>query len=175
VVEMQKKSFKTKNGRDIQIREITSGNEEFLESLISMYTSLSSKTLRFLRANPFTSSEVKEMLKRVDGERITSLVALNNNKVVAEARLIKYSEKTAEFGLIVHDKYQNKGIGQAMVKSIIEACKRRGIKRLIGFCSEKNKVALHIYRKFGFKVEKTIDNPYISMEGRVLRLSITID
>jgi ribosomal protein S18 acetylase RimI-like enzyme len=39
----------------------------------------------------------------------------------------------------------------------------------------KNKVALHIYRKFGFKVEKTIDNPYISMEGRVLRLSITID
>jgi L-amino acid N-acyltransferase YncA len=152
-----------------RIREV---KEHDLEGLIEMYMTLSERTLYFLRSNSFTPGEVREMHSRVDGEKIFSVVAVNDRKVLGEARLIRYSDTSAEFGIIVHDLYQNRGIGQALLKKIIEICREKRIKRLIGFCSEENEVALHIYKKYGFKVEKIIENHHSPMNGRVLRLSI---
>ena len=162
----------TKNGKNVEIRE---ARVQDLDLLIEMYTTLSEKTLHFLRSNEFTPHEVREMYSRVNGEKVISIVAVNGEKIAGEARLIKYSKTSAEFGIIVHDLYQNRGIGQALLKKIIEVSKRKGVKRLIGFCTDENKVALHVYQKFGFKVEKVIKNRYLPMgNGRVLRLSLRL-
>jgi RimJ/RimL family protein N-acetyltransferase len=78
--------------------------------------------------------------------------------------------------MIVHDSYQNKKLGQALLRAILNLAKNVGVKRLIGFCSVENKVAIHIYTKFGFRIEKEF-KPEESILGReegVVRLSISL-
>ncbi len=137
-----------------------------LEKLVKMYTTLSEKSLRFLRPYRFTKDEVKDMLDRVDFKNVFSIVAENEKgEIVAEARLIRHSNSSAEIGIIVHDDYQNKKLGQNMVREMIEIAKDSNIKKLIAFINEKNEAAIHIFKKFGFKTEKRL-GPELYIMGR---------
>lgn len=161
-------------GEKVILREV---RDDDLPGLIEMYTTLGDDSMRFLRPYRFSAREVREMHARVDRKNVFSIVAENKDgKIVAEGRLIRYSDSSAEFGMIVHDSYQNKKLGQSLLKAILKLARQIGVKRLIGFCSVENKVALHIYTKFGFRVEKEF-KPEESILGReegVVRLSIIL-
>ena len=171
---MEPAKVKLSTGEEVTLREV---RDDDLPRLIEMYTTLSDESMRFLRPYRFTASEVREMHARVDRKKVFSIVAENRDgKIVAEGRLIRYSDSSAEFGMIVHDSYQNKKLGQALLRAILNLAKDVGVKRLIGFCSVENRVALHIYTKFGFKVEKEF-KPEESVLGReegVVRLSLIL-
>ncbi len=168
------KKVKITTGEEITLR-FPEKND--LEKLIRMYTTLSEKSLRFLRPYEFSKEEVKKMFERVDFENVYSVVAENEKgEIVAESRLIKVGEKSAELAVIVHDSYQNKGLGQHLVKEMIEFAKSRGIRRLIAFINERNRVALHIFEKFGFKVEARshLEPSIMGKDGAALKLVLQI-
>ncbi len=167
------KRLKLVTGKEVVLRKT---RKDDLPKLIEMYTTLSDETLKFLRPYRFTPSEVREMQERVDWYKVFSMVAENASKIVAEARLIKYSDSVAEFGVIVHDNYRNMKLGQNLVRMIIELAKRTGVRRLIAFCTSDNKIALHIYKKLGFKIEKKFEaeRSLFGREEEVVRLAINL-
>ncbi len=167
------KKLKLTTGKEVILRKT---RKDDLQKLIDMYTTLGEETLRFLRPYKFTPNEVREMQERVDWKKVFSLVAENSDRIIAEARLIKYSDSAAEFGVIVHDNYRNMKLGQNLVKMIIELARDVGVRRLIAFCTSDNKIALHIYRKLGFKVEKKFEaeKSLFGREEEVVRLAISL-
>jgi acetyltransferase len=160
-------------GKEVVLRK---AKRDDLQKLIEMYLTLGEETLRFLRPYRFTAQEVKEMQERVDWKKVFSIVAENGDRIVGEARLIRYSDTAAEFGVIVHDRYQNMKLGQNMVVKIMDVAKGAGVKRLIGFCTVDNLIALHIYKKLGFKIEREFDasRSIFGREKGVLRLAIDL-
>ncbi|ADC65554.1 GCN5-related N-acetyltransferase [Ferroglobus placidus DSM 10642] len=168
------KKVKIANGEEITLRF---PKKDDLEKLIRMYTTLSENSLRFLRPYEFSKEEVKKMFERVDFENVYSVVAENEKgEIVAESRLIKVSENSAELAVIVHDSYQNKKLGQTLAREMIEFAKSRGFKRLIAFINERNRAALHIFEKLGFKVEARsyLEPSIMGKSGAALKLVLQI-
>ncbi len=166
--------IRSKSGKKIVLR-FPEKND--LEKLVEMYTTLSDRTMMYLRPYRFTKKEVEVMLGRVDFRNVFSIVAEDEHgKIVGEVRLITHETGSGEIGIIVHDSYQNQGIGQRLLKEIIKLAKEKEIKKLISFINEKNNPALHIFRKEGFTVEKRFP-PSMNLMGReesVVKLSLNL-
>ena len=61
-----------------------------------------------------------------------------------------------KFGMSVHDDYQNRGIGSALMEAMIElADDWLGLRRLELEVWSDNAAAIHLYEKFGFVIEGT--------------------
>jgi len=161
-----------KNGDRVMLRFPEKSD---LDGLIKLYTTLSHRTMRFLRPYRFTETEVRVMLERVDFRNVFSIIAESKDgKIIGEVRLITHETGSGEIGIVVHDEYQNQGIGQGLLRAIIELAREKGIRKLISFINEKNSPAIHIFKKEGFEVEKRF-HPKMSLMGReegVLKLSL---
>lgn len=62
--------------------------------------------------------------------------------------------------LIVKKEYRNKGIGQELLKYMIALCKEKGYQQITVGVDTDNKNALHIYKKYGFKIYETAIDEY---------------
>jgi len=66
----------------------------------------------------------------------------------------KVFQHVTELGMIVDQEWRNNMIGTKLLAHAIEWAKRTGIlKRIELYVFERNKVAIHLYEKFGFKLE----------------------
>ncbi len=88
-------------------------------------------------------------------------------KYVASCDLVtdygEYTEKDVKIylsRLIVKKEYRNKGIGQELLKYMINLCKEKGYKQITVGVDIDNSNALHIYKKFGFKIYETATDEY---------------
>ena len=165
--------FLTREGKIVRMRFPERSD---LEKLVRMYTTLSQESMRFLRPYKFSKNEVRDMLERVDFKNVYSIVAEWEGEIVAEARLIRHSDKTAEIGIIVHDRFKNQGIGQRLLKEMIEMARKESIEKLIAFVNEKNSAAIHVFKKHGFEVEKrfSAERYIMGRDENALKLSLTL-
>jgi len=53
----------------------------------------------------------------------------------------------------VHDDYQDKGIGTALTKHMIQIARKKGLRKITLKVLTQNKKAIHVYEKCGFKIE----------------------
>lgn len=68
----------------------------------------------------------------------------------------KGKNQTYEFtDLFIADDYRNKGYGERTVKEIINHFVRKNAKSIHMQVNKSNKVAIHIYEKSGFSIEKS--------------------
>ena len=82
----------------------------------------------------------------------------DSKKVVGYVRLKQGEGKGSHVGEIsivaVHPDYQRKGVGLALMNSIIDAAEDSlRLTRLRLTVHEDNEIAIHLYQKFGFKIE----------------------
>jgi putative acetyltransferase len=88
------------------------------------------------------------------------LVGVVDGRVVGNLGLeIEQSARrrdVGKFGMSVHDDYQNRGVGSALMAAMIDLADNwLGLRRLELEVWADNAPAVHLYEKFGFKVEGT--------------------
>ena len=112
---------------------------------------------------PFTK-QFKEQVK--NGTREPYLMKCVN-KYIASCDLVtdygEYTEKDVKIylsRLIVKKEYRNKGIGQELLKYMINLCKQKGYKQITVGVNADNENALHIYKKYSFKIYETSTDEY---------------
>ncbi|WP_330615952.1 GNAT family N-acetyltransferase [Serpentinicella alkaliphila] len=69
-------------------------------------------------------------------------------------------DQTREFAIAIFKKYRNKGIGTALMKSMIQHLKERGYKRA-SLAVQKENYAVRMYQKVGFEIVKESDEEYL--------------
>ena len=101
-----------------------------------------------------------------------------NNKYIASCDLVydfgeytKAGIKVYLSRLIVKKEYRNKGIGQELLKYMINLCKEKGYKQITVGVDTDNKKAVHIYKKFGFEIYETDYDEY----GKYYKMILTLD
>lgn len=66
------------------------------------------------------------------------------------------SDGVCEFtDLFIADDYRNKGLGESVVRNVIDYLLKKGAERIKITVNKANDKALHIYQKTGFVIEKT--------------------
>jgi len=108
---------------------------------------------------PYSPSENQRRRLDADNKGILTLLAIVDEKVVGHLILYTYPNSPRRrhaggLGMAVHDAYQGRGIGSAlMVEALDLADNWLGLRRLELEVYCNNGPAVHLYEKFGFVIE----------------------
>src|SRR5689334_2096053 len=119
------------------------------------------KVIRGTLQLPYPSVESwrKRMADPQDGHRV--LLACVEDEVVGVISLLQQPVSSrrrhvAQIGMGVHDEWQGKGVGTALLQAAIELADRwLNLTRLELSVFTDNTAAIALYKKFGFKIEGT--------------------
>ncbi len=111
---------------------------------------------------PFPSAEAwrKRLAEPPDGT--FNLVACAGDEVVGQLGLhtfpnLSRRRHVGQIGMAVRDDWQGKGVGSALMQAAVDLSdKWLNLKRLELEVYTDNPAAIHLYKKFGFKVEGTL-------------------
>ena len=163
--------FTAKNGMKVNFRPCQS---EDTEMLWEMFSTLSENSLSNL-IPPFTREMIEGWTSNIDYDKVLAIVALieedSKQRIVGDASLefnsSEQSKHKAGLGIAVHDKYQNIGIGTALLKHLLNIAKMKKLSKVWLEVNTSNNIARHIYRKVGFQIEgKLIKERFINGKYR---------
>jgi len=150
--------------------------------LYTFYQSLSSKTKEFFHPPYFdpkyglkfilylitllfsTINPVRAFLKIFFPKVvILPLIAINENNVIGFAYLkiksrIVHNEYNSELGIVVREEYQGMGVGSKLMQCLLNNAQKEKISRIRLIVDKRNEKAIHLYKKFGFKITRMIEN-----------------
>jgi acetyltransferase len=151
------KSWQLSDGTAVLLRAIRPEDEPAEHEMLA---SLSQETLRtrFFSAIKDISHEWLVLFCNIDYDRHMAIVAeLRENgkkKMIGVARLIIDQDlMSGELAILVHDRFQGKGLGYKFVQQLIEIARERGLKDLRADVLTENKKMLSIFRRLGFTIQ----------------------
>jgi L-phenylalanine/L-methionine N-acetyltransferase len=112
---------------------------------------------RGMVSEPFTSADHFRSWIDSTGPNKFEIVATNENTVSGFAGLFLCDENRKHVGwvtLFVHDRFQSRGIGASLIRTVVAAADRVfGLRRVELTVICKNQRAIDLYRRFGFEIE----------------------
>jgi RimJ/RimL family protein N-acetyltransferase len=139
-----------------------------LSLLKEMFSNLSEESKRFLTAE-VTEARIEDWIENLDYEKALPILSVikdqdGNERIVSAASLgfndSDYYKHKTEFGITVHDDYQNKGLGTIVTKHMIDIARRMGLKKIYLRVQTDNERAIHVYMKCGFQIEGKLEMEY---------------
>lgn len=126
--------------------------------------SLASRRFRFLSPiHKLTASQLRE-LTELDQYNQVAIAARAVDRPgrpgIGVARFVRLEQdaETAEFAITVIDEYQNRGVGTLLLRLLLEAARRVGIRTLRGFVLSDNLSMIRVLEKFGAAFSGAWDN-----------------
>ncbi|MDH5690782.1 MAG: GNAT family N-acetyltransferase [Candidatus Bathyarchaeota archaeon] len=153
-----------KNRQQVVLRPELSTDTEMLWE---MFSTLSEASLNNL-VLPFTRERIESWTGNIDYDKNLPILALieeeGKQRIIGSASLSFNSAEAlkhkAEFGITVHDDYQNMGLGTAMVKHLLGIARKKGLKKMFLLVNTDNKRAISLYEKCGFEIEAILKKEY---------------
>ncbi len=158
------KRVKLKDGTSVLFRPELSTD---LKMLWEMFSTLSDDSLRFL-PKPFPRDRIESWIENLNYDRTLPILAIvkedSQERIVANAT-IAFSQTEAfkhkaELGITVHDDYQDRGLGTALTKHMIEIARSKGLKKISLTVVTENSRAIRVYEKCGFRIEGRLEKDH---------------
>jgi acetyltransferase len=154
--------WKLKNKAPVVIRPIRPEDEPLM---VKFHETLSEETVyhRYFSALKLSQRVAHERLTRIcfnDYDREIALVVEHTSPrsetpaILGVGRLSKlHGTNEAEFSLLVSDAWHGLGLGEELLKRLIEIGRDEKLDRIVGQILSDNQAMQHICKKIGFKVE----------------------
>ncbi len=140
------RSVKDKLGRTVLLRPYDKGD---FNGLSEMYAEFEPKGKAM--GLPPAQEENRHQWMMGIVEEWFNIVAVLENRIVGHAALDRpISGNTREFLIFIHQDYQNKGIGQALTFSILDAAKLMDCQKVWVVVENLNRIAIAVFKKAGF-------------------------
>ena len=155
-------NWEIKDGTKVLVRPILP-EDEGLER--EFFGSLSRQT-QYFRFFGYIQDVTHELLIRytqIDYDREMALIALveeeGKNKMIGVVRIVQdFDNGSAEFAIVISDKWQSKGLGNLFMDTIMEIARKRKIKKIYAHVLNQNTTMIYMFRKRGFKIDRDEDN-----------------
>lgn len=149
--------WKLSDGTDVLLRPIRPEDEPLEHEMLSTLSKESLRERFFQPIQRFTH-EMHTRLCNIDYEREMAIVAEikegGRRKIIGMVRLISEPDlKRGEFAVLVHDRFQGKGLGYKFVDTIIGIGHEKGLEECYGFVLSDNRKMLNMCMKLGFQTE----------------------
>jgi acetyltransferase len=164
------------DGTVVTMRPIRPEDEPLM---VRFHETLSERSvyLRYFQTIQLTQRIAHDRLLRIcfiDYAREMALVVIHKNKITGEqeilgvGRLIKlHGTKDGEFAILVSDSWHHRGLGEAMLKRLVEIGRGEKLSRIFGDILPENADMLRLCDKLGFR-------RHYSPEEGVVRAEITL-
>jgi ribosomal protein S18 acetylase RimI-like enzyme len=153
-----------REGREVELR-VYDGTDEELESLVAMYEEFDPAD-RAQGIPPTGERRIRSWLERVLDAECHNVVAWHDETAAGHATLVP-DEDAYELAIFVHQRYQEAGIGTALLENLLGHGAERGVQRVWLTVERWNKPAVSLYRKVGFETSNA--------ESFELEMSILLD
>ena len=152
------KKIELKDGTTCILR---SPDEHDAEKMIEYLKMTSEETYFLVRypeeINMTTDKEIELLKDNLNSNKDMMIAAFVNNELAGNAGIscvrnhIKLKHR-AVFGISIKEKYWNNGIGNALIREVIEQARQIGYEQIeLGVFSDNEK-AKELYKKYGFEV-----------------------
>jgi acetyltransferase len=147
-----------RDGIDVRVRPIRAEDEP---AVVDFHRRLSEQSVysRFFTTVPLAERVSHHRLARIcfaDYDREISLIVMAADEpglILAALRLTRrHASKDADFGLLVIDAWQGRGLGKLLVRELVRVARAEGMERVHGMVLADNRRMLEICGKNGFEV-----------------------
>jgi acetyltransferase len=104
-------------------------------------------------------------LARMTASPGLSLAAVvGNATIIGLAEYVRVRRDEAEFAVVVADDWQGQGLGEELLKALLEHAGRAGVGRVAGLTHTANGPMRALARKLGFGIKRDADPALLRME-----------
>jgi RimJ/RimL family protein N-acetyltransferase len=130
-----------------------------------------------MRDNVKDPAVIQKWIDELDYGRVIPLVAVVNDEIVGDATLRlgqgPYRHK-AEVRIFLSKPYRQRGLGTAMLKSVIDIAKRMELHLLIVEVIANRTPIIRAFRGLGFQMQTTLPDYFMMPDGETLDVSLMI-
>jgi acetyltransferase len=145
----------TRDGFHCRFRAVRPEDADKLQQFVRGLSS-EARYYRFLSTMAELSPTLLARFTQIDYDREMAIVATINDgtpdeRIIGVTRyLLNADAITAEFALVVADEFHNRGIGSALMRTICDIARSRGLKAIIGQVLASNSDMLALMKRLGF-------------------------
>lgn len=155
------------DGMEIFFRPVKPTDEPTLSEMLYSLSEKSIRTRYMTHTMTFPHKDVQQ-LTNIDYRQDISIVgvvpSVSGEHIVAIAQyFLDPKTQAAEVAFIVHDEWQQKGMGTFLLDYITQIAKQRGVKRFYAKVLPVNKQMLAIFHSSGYKVNTEFDGEVYSI------------
>ena len=99
--------------------------------------------------------DLRDRRKNLRSRRFPHLVATQYGEIVGYAYVVLFRKRpayryTVKHSIYIHHAYVGQGIGQILMRELIDVCAAAGFRQIIGYIDADNAPSLGLHEKFGF-------------------------
>ncbi len=95
----------------------------------------------------------KQLLESLENPDYLFLVLEEEGKIAGYAGLVQAMDEGDVTNIVLAEPYRGRGLGKTLVKALLEAGQKRGIREFTLEVRVSNECAIHVYEKLGFVKE----------------------
>ncbi len=164
-----------KDGTVITIRPMVS---EDADALVKFFKELPDDILLFVRHNVKDESVVRSWAELLDYNKVFPLVALVENKIIADVTLhrVPYGWKRhlGSVRIVVSPKYQKLGLATLMLNEIVDLAAELGLEKLWAEVPLDSRGAMAAFKNAGFSCKAVIEDLIKDKAGKNADILIMI-
>ncbi|MBN2018714.1 MAG: GNAT family N-acetyltransferase [Sedimentisphaerales bacterium] len=151
-----------RDGAEIFFRPVKPNDEEELSEMLYSLSEKSVQTRYMAHTMTFPHKDVQQ-LTNIDYQQDIAIVGVvpgpsGEEQIVAMAQyFLDPKTLAAEVAFVVHDEWQQKGMGTYLLDYITKVAKQRGVKTFYAKVLPGNKAMLAIFHNSGYKVNTSFD------------------
>lgn len=121
-----------------------------------------------LNQNEITEADhIKWFEEKIINPQCIYFVGFFNQEIIGSFRLDLNEDQTGLISYLLDPSYHGQGFGYLLLLKGVEKAKaHRGIKKLVGYVKEENKVSLHLFNKLGFE-EDSRENGLVKFQLQI--------
>ena len=160
------------DGTDVTIRPIRPEDAE-IEATFVKGLSDEAKYFRFMHALDELTPEMLVRFTQIDYDREMALIAtIKEDGSEVEHGVVRYvtnpDRTSCEFALVISEDMRGHGIGQRMLKRLMEIALSRGLDRMEGEVLAENNRMLDMVKSMGFQIQTSADDPGVKFVWKEL-------
>jgi GNAT superfamily N-acetyltransferase len=166
ILEQYPKTVKLKDGSQATLRPLQKSDEKQFHTFFCEVPD----TERILFKHRVTDPKViHEWCERIDYGRILPLLALDGQKIVADASLHQtlggWKRHIGRISVVVHPKARGKGLGKVLVRELIDIARNIGLEKLEAEFLGDQQAALRVFAELGFTEMLRLDDYVKDMQA----------
>jgi RimJ/RimL family protein N-acetyltransferase len=163
-----------RDGTRVLLRVLDKDDRDRLQA---MFAVVGDDDAEAMRENVKDPAVIQTWIDELDYARVIPLVAVVNDEIVGDATLRlgqgPYRHK-AEVRIFLSKPYRQRGLGTAMLKSLIDIAKRMELHLLIVEVIANRTPVIRAFRGLGFQMQTTLPDYFMMPDGETLDVALMI-
>ncbi len=166
---------KTSESEDHEF-EVKLFEPNYFDAVLDFAASLPVEDLLFLPRDVRNIKNADQWLKSIENRSIVTFIALEEKKIVGAGAIVRklrgWSSHVAEIRIRIREDYFDRGLARLLLKHCLAEAIEAGAEKLIARIVSHKKLAIGVYRSFGFEHEATLRNQIRDNNGALQDLII---